>query len=236
MYDALLDELKKKRDRCCKKSQQIEVLDENKKPVGKTYWKPSKRWKKYHGALERVLKKRRDQTKTFLFTTAHALFKRYDCIGVGNYTPKGEGLSTKMRRAMNNRSVIGRFKEVLSWVAAKAGKTFLIYDEEGTTRTCHCCDYRVENGLLPTIREWECPACKAIHVRDENSSRNGLRRVLRDLSTKGETLFSSVSGSDLVPVEERWAWRVLPSGVHRTLQGQNCGKFPQRQEIKTKAW
>ena len=235
VYDTRLDELKKKRDRCCKKAQQVQVLDGDKKPTGKIYWEPSKRWKKYHKALEKASKKRRDQTKMFLFTAAHSLYRQYDCIGIGNYTPHGNGITTKMRRAMNNRSLIGRFKETLSWVASKSGKTFLIYDEEGTTRTCHCCDYRVDDGLPPHIRDWECPICKAIHVRDENSARNGLRRVLRDLTTKGEMLFSPVPGSGLVPVEERWAWRVLPSGVFCTLRGQNGGKVPQRQEIKTQA-
>lgn len=234
-YDIRLDELKRKRDRCCKKARQVNVLDDNKNPTGKTYWEPSRRWRKYQGTLARALKKRRDQTKTFLFTAAHSLYKRYDCIGIGNYTPHGNGITTKMRRAMNNRSLIGRFKETLSWVALKSGKTFLIYDEEGTTRTCHCCHYRIEGGLSPSIREWECPMCRAIHVRDENAAINGLERVLRGLLTKGETLFSPVSGSDLVSVEERWAWRVLPSGVFCTLQGQNGGKIPQRQEIKTKA-
>jgi putative transposase len=235
VYDTRLDELKKRRDRCCKKARQVQVLDSNQKPTGKTYWEPSKRWKKYHEVLVRALKKRRDQTKTFLFTSAHLLYKRYDCIGIGDYTPHGNGITTKMRRAMNNRSLIGRFKETLSWVASKSGKTFLIYDEEGTTRTCHRCDHRVEDGLPPNIREWQCPVCKAIHVRDENSAQNGLPRVLRDLRTKGETLLSPVSGSDLVHVKERWAWRVLPSGVFCTPRGQNGGKIPQRQEIKTKA-
>ena len=42
---------------------------------------------------------------------------------------------------MNNRSLIGRFKQALKWVAIKSGKTCIEYDEKGTTRTCHCCDY-----------------------------------------------------------------------------------------------
>ena len=61
-----------------------------------------------------------------------------------------------------------------------------------------------------------------MHIRDENAAVNGLGKVLRDLATKGETIVSHiVSGSDLFPVKERWAWCVLPSGVVITPRGQD---------------
>lgn len=224
-YDIRIDELKSKRDHCQKKSRQIAVLDESGNPTGRTYWKPSKRWTKYHNTLERALQKRREQTKTFLYTIAHSLYHKYDCVGIGNYTPHGDGITTKMRRAMNNRSLIGRFKEVLSWVATKSGKTFLEYDEEGTTRTCHTCQHRVENGIAPNIREWACEKCQTFHCRDENAAKNGLKRVLRDLATKSEMKVSQVSCSDLVSVTERWAWRVVPSGMIVIPRGQNGEVF-----------
>ena len=49
-----------------------------------------------------------------------------------------------MRRAMNNRSVIGTCKTIIAWVALKSGKTFYEYDETGTTRTCHACGFIVK--------------------------------------------------------------------------------------------
>ena len=220
-YDHRTDELRALRDRCQRKSQKIPVVDEHGQHTGKTFWKPSKRWEKRNRVLERVLKKRREQTKTFLFTTAHALYARYDCVGIGDYAPHGDGITTKMRRAMNNRSLIGRFKQVLSWVACKSGKTFLDYDEKGTTRTCHPCGYVVEGGLSPSIRHWKCPACSSENGRDENAAKNGLRKVLRDLSTKSETFVSQMSGSDLVSLVERWVWRVLPGGVIQIPRRQN---------------
>jgi putative transposase len=225
IYDKRIDELKSKRDRCLKKSYQKAVLDEKGNEIGKTYWEPSKRWKKHDKALERALHKRREQTKTFLYTTAHGLFNEYDCVAIGNYTPHGEGISTSMRRAMNNRSLNRRFKDTLAWVAIKSGKTFLEYDEKGTTRTCHCCYHVVEGGLAPSIRNWECAGCNTRHIRDENAAKNGLRKVLRDLATKSELLSSQVSCSDLVSVVKRWAWRVLPSGIRCILRGQNCDIF-----------
>ena len=158
-----------------------------------------------------------------MFTLAHEICKQYDAIGIGNYTPKGEGITTAMRRAMNNRSLIGRFKQTLEWVAAKSGKLFIEYDEKGTTRTCHHCLYSVPEGLNPSIREWNCPECQCIHLRDENSAINGLRKILRDLEKCG-TYVSQVPCSGLFQIIGRWAWRVLPSGVQKALRGQDSEK------------
>src|SRR4029077_2275387 len=218
-YDKRIDELKSKRDRCNKHAKKVIVTDLKGKPTTKEIQLPSKRWQKYHRTLEKALHKRQEQTKTFVYTLAHQLCQQYDCIGIGDYTPDGTGVTKPMRRAMNNRSLIGRFKETLKWVALKSGKTCIEYEEKGTTRTCHCYEYVNPEGLCPSIRTWECPDCLTFHIRDENAAQNGLKRVLRDLIKKGETLISSVPGSGLVSVIERWAWRVLPSGVESTLRG-----------------
>lgn len=218
-YDKRIDELKSKRDRCNKRAKKVVIADQQGKPTGKEIHLPSKRWKKYQCTLEKALRKRQEQTKTFVYTLAHRLCQQYDCIGIGDYTPDGNGITVRMRRAMNNRSLIGRFKEALKWVALKSGKTYFEYDEKGTTRTCHCCEHVHAEGLCPSIRIWECPGCRINHIRDENAAQNGLKQVLRDLIKKGETLVSLVPGSGLVSVIERWAWRVLPSGVHNTLRG-----------------
>jgi putative transposase len=219
-YDKRIDELKGKRDHCLKKAKKVAVTDQQGHPTGKEYFLPSRKYQKYQKTLYRALHKRREQTKTFMFTLAHRLCQHYDCIGIGNYTPRGKGIITTMRRAMNNRSLIGRFKEILFWTAQKSGKTCIEYDERGTTRTCHECGHVIEGGLSPSIREWKCPVCQAKHLRDENAARNGLKRVLRDSQLKSERSISQVPCSGLVSIVERWAWRVLPSGVINILRGQ----------------
>ena len=214
IFDKRIDELKGKRDKCLKKSKRLSVVE------GKEYYLPSKKWAKFHHTLKKAERKRREQTKTFMYTTAHSLCKEYDCIAIGDYAPDGKGINTKMRRAMNNRSLIGRFKKVLSWVAKKSGKTFLEYDEKGTTRTCSCCQKVVEGGIHPSIRKWQCAECKTIHHRDENSAINGLRKVLRDFSKNSETIVSQVPSLGLGSIKERWAWCVLPSGMLCMPRGQ----------------
>lgn len=258
IYDKRIDELKSKRDKHKKKSKLVEIYDHKGVPIGKQRWQPSNRWNKLNTTLERVYAKRREQTKTFCYTVAHKLFREYDLVSIGDYTPRGGGITIPMRRAMNNRSLIGRFKEVLSWVAQKSGKTYMEYSEEGTTRTCCNCQYRLENGLSPNIRDWNCPNCNTHHIRDENSAKNGLIRVLRNLNKENEGQSSLVSGSDhrslqgasnrlhykenkdtfmpsnllLASCKKRWAWSVRPSGVLVTSRGTNGDLFHELQEIK----
>jgi putative transposase len=220
-YDKRIDELKSKRDSCLRKAKKLPVLDQTGTETGKTYYLPSKRWKKYSRSLEKAQHKRREQTKTFMFTIAHKLCKEYDCIAIGDYTPHGGGITTKMRRAMNNRSLIGRFKGVLSWVAKKSGKTFLEYKEAGTTRTCNSCLTVVEGGIEPSCRQWQCKECKTLHHRDENSAINGLRKILWDFSTNSETIVSQVPSLGLALIKERWAWCVAPSGILCMPRGQD---------------
>lgn len=221
-YDKRIDELKSKRDRCQKKSKKLDILDLEGNPTGKFRYEPSKRWLKYQSTLERALQKRREQTKSYLYAVANQLFKQYDYIAVGNYTPHGNGITTPMRRAMNNRSLIGRFKETLSWVALKSGKLYLEYDEKGTTRTCHVCDYKLIDGLSPQIRHWQCPRCSASHGRDENAACNGLRKIVSQLPAFENSAFAlSVPSSGRVHLHERWAWRVYPRGVVSSSRGIN---------------
>ena len=73
---------------------------------------------------------------------------------------------------------------------------------------------------LKIVGTW-CPPFGFENDRDENAAQNGLREVLRELSKKCEPFVSQVSGSDLVHVDERWVWRVLPGGVLQTPRRQN---------------
>ncbi|MCA2541262.1 MAG: transposase [Microcystis sp. M54BS1] len=102
-YDKRLDELKSKRDHCKRKAHLRQVVNQEGHATGNDYWESSKRWQKYNKYLERLQHKRREQTKTFIYTAAHRLYKNYDCVGIGDYTPNGEGINTQMRRAMNKR-------------------------------------------------------------------------------------------------------------------------------------
>jgi Transposase and inactivated derivatives len=209
--DERIDQLKSRRDNCQKRSKLIEYERED--GSVHRHWEPSRRWQFFNHLLEKAYQERREQTKTFLYTVANRLCREYEIIGIGDYAPHGGGITTRMRRAMNNRSLIGRFKDVVAWVAVRSGRLFIEYEEKGTTRICHLpdCGYQVEGGLEPNLREWVCPSCQTLHIRDENAAQNGLRRTLEKLNLP-------CSGHTPVEIEVRWAWEVTPSGV-KELRG-----------------
>jgi putative transposase len=202
--DRRIDALKAKRDRCKKQSRLITRQD------GTRFWLPSRRWLLLNARLQDVYRKRREQTKLFLYTLANRLYHDYDAIGIGDYVPHGGGITRQMRRSMNNQSLNRRFKLVLAWVALRSGKTYLEWDEGGSTRTCHECGFVVEEGIPVAVREWDCPhpACACHHIRDENAARNGLTRTLKALE---------LPCSGRREVSSRRAWRFnglgLTSGV-----------------------
>ncbi|WP_201167924.1 RNA-guided endonuclease InsQ/TnpB family protein [Halorhodospira halophila] len=222
ILDRRADELQAKRDRCCKHSVRVPVLDADAQETGRHYWRPSKRWMRYDKALQRVLAKRREQSKTYLATVANRLYRHYDWVVIGDYTPKGNGITTAMRRAMSNRSVIGQFKDTLSWTALKSGKQFSVFQEHRTTRTCSECGHAVEGGIAPGVDEWDCPCCGAHHLRDENAARNGWAVFLREQKQNNGGFQPPVPRSGPAAVRQRWTWRVRPSGIYSRGSGWAC--------------
>ena len=171
-----IDGLKSKRDRSKKRSQKL--ITEH----GREYWLPSRRWSYLNHRLEQLYNKRREQTKSYVYAVAHYLYQHYDLVSIGDYTPlleraNGE-LNRHMRREMFNQSLIGRLKLALSWVAKKAGKEFMEWDEHRSSMSCSYCGHCLARSLSPDIRLWQCPSCERSLVRDENAARNGLLRTI----------------------------------------------------------
>ncbi len=190
----------------------------------------ARRWRKLNERLEELWRVRREQTKVYLRTVANRLYREYDGVFVGDYTPHGGGISREMRRAMNNQSLIGRFKETLKWMAARSGKVYGEWDEDGSTRTCHACRYTVQDGIPPEVREWTCPGCGTRHLRDENAAMNGLAQVLKKL----EVPCSGRLGDKIV-VRTRRAWRFDGLGIQEMpgiVGGRASDRAAGRQEIK----
>ena len=177
-----IDSLKSKRDKCLKKSVLIELKD------GRKIYRPSRRWVMLNKRLQSVYRLRREQTKTMLYSLANRLFSKYDVVGIGDYTPRGGGLNTGMRRQMNNESLIGRFRDTLTWVARKSGKKLVVWPERNSTKQCADCKQLLPKALEPSIRSWQCPNCKKHHDRDVNAARNGLQRVLSALGQTEKSL------------------------------------------------
>lgn len=173
--DRAIDKVKSKKDRAVRKSVPI-YYDEK-----LHHYQPSRRWIYLNNRLEKLYQKRRDQTKQFLYSIANELYKHYDVVGIGSYTPRGGGISRKMRRRMSNQSLIGRFKSILAWTAQKSGRRFLVWNEYNTTKRCSSCGRIHPESIAPDVRVWSCTNCSTLHIRDENSAINGLQIIMPEI-------------------------------------------------------
>jgi len=225
--DRRIDRLRSKRDNCQRKSKLVEF----KRDDGSTHrhWEPSRRWRRFDTALKRAEEMARDQIKRHLFGVGNLLYRHYDVVGIGDYTPENEdtGLGKKANRTIRNRRYLGKFREIMTWLAVRSGKSFYVQDEKGTTRTCSTCNFVVESGIHPSIREWTCEGCGVVHDRDENASQNGLMRLVGDLAANGRigNLHVPCSGPFKPLVVRRCKlafrpggrWKVAPIGANAAM-------------------
>jgi putative transposase len=204
-----IDKVKSLRDRCKRRSKKV-ILNNNKEIKV-----PSKRWDYLNRVLQNLYRLRREQTKTYLYTVANRLYRDFDLVAIGDYTPHGGGISRKMRRVMNNHSLIGRFKDVLDWVSQRNGKHFEIWEESGTTRSCSnpSCNFVHKSSLDPQIREWDCPSCGVHHLRDENSAINGLHKI------KEKNMLRCLRHLDEININSRCIWKFTGLGISSRLRG-----------------
>jgi putative transposase len=198
-----IDCLKSKRDKCKKKHKEVTLQD------GRIIKIHSRRWNKFDREVKKLNRLRREQTKCYLYAIANKLYKEYDHIAVGDYTPRGGGINRGMRRSMNNHSLIGRFKEILHWVALRSGKEFSIWKEYNSTKTCSNpeCEFIHESSINPNIRTWTCPECLKHHLRDENAAINGLYKIKEKLPCLGHL--------NLNNIKSRCVWRFNGLGIEK---------------------
>ena len=66
----------------------------------------------------------------------------------------------------------GEFVRQLKYKPERADRTFVEIDRFfPSSKRCHACGF-VNESLPLSIREWDCPECKAHHDRDINAAKN----------------------------------------------------------------
>ncbi len=194
-WDKKIDELKSLRDVCEK------TYRKKKTKHGNTYTVHSPRWNRINHALDKAYHTRREQIKTCLYSIAHELYRNYDLIMIGDYTPtNGTAPFKNMKRSMLNQEKIGEFRRIVKWVAEKLGNHFLLVNERNTTKECCVCGHKEKKE--PNLRIFTCISCQTTIMRDSNAAVNIAKKVgyfldlnkykekLKCFTHKGEAVFN----------------------------------------------
>ena len=72
------------------------------------------------------------------------------------------------------------FQRMLEYKADLYGKKYIEIDKRNTTQRCSNCGSIMGHTGYPKLtlkdREWDCPICKAHHIRDYNAAKNILEK------------------------------------------------------------
>jgi putative transposase len=141
----------------------------------------SKNRQKQKLKVARVYERVSQQRLDFLHKlTAGLVFKNHaTSFAIEDLHVKGMVQNRKLSRSIADVSW-GKFKEILSYKCAWAGKNLLTLGRFiASSKVCSQCDYKLETLDL-AVRCWECPACHTHHDRDVNAAINIRRLALAD--------------------------------------------------------
>ena len=209
-WDKMIDKLKSKRDICEKNYRKKKTKN------GIHYTVHSPRWNRLNQALNRAYHKRREQIKVALYSIAHELYRRYDLVLIGDYTPtNGTAPFDNMKRSMLNQEKIGEFRNIVEWVAIKKDSYYKKVNEHNTTKNCCVCGHQEKK--TPDIRQFTCVSCGTTLMRDNNSavniaSKEGFTFNIEALKHK----LSSFAWKGIMPVGQKVQWNENNTCLART--------------------
>jgi IS605 OrfB family transposase len=132
------------------------------------------------------------QRKDALHKFSTRIVSQYQSIYVGDVS-SNKLVKTKMAKSVMD-SGWGILKKFLHYKSLSAGRSFEVFNEKFTTRSCSSCGALTgPTGLdMLVVRQWKCAACEAEHDRDINAAKNIL--------TVGLRCRASVRGNELSPL------------------------------------
>ena len=112
-----------------------------------------------------------NQRKDFLHKITDAITKQYDTICVEDLSPKNMVKNHKLAQSISDASW-GMFGTFLKYKADWRGKNVLeIGRFDPSSKMHNKCGY-INKGLTLKDREWICPKCKEVVLRDANAAKN----------------------------------------------------------------
>lgn len=145
----------------------------------------SQNYQKSRLQVSRLQRRVRNQREDFLQKLSTAYINNHDVVVLENL--RGKNLLKNHALAMSIADVgWSSFQRMLEYKADLYGKKYVEIDKRNTTQRCSSCGSIMgHNGhekLTLKDREWDCPMCKAHHIRDYNAAKNILEKGIAKLS------------------------------------------------------
>ncbi|MBI4850752.1 MAG: IS200/IS605 family element transposase accessory protein TnpB [Acidobacteria bacterium] len=180
--------------------------------------KYSRRWKKLQATKRKILRKTQNQTHNLLHKAANEIVnyckeKEVSKLVVGDITEINRNKKKKSSRRLNQEMgllSLGVFVGYLKYKLAAIGTELESYSESYTTKTCPACGHKHK----PKGRQYHCPKCGFIGVRDEVGAINLLNKFLNKGEIKPQSLIPKGNVKYLRPVRLKdFAKRSSPTDI-----------------------
>ena len=141
----------------------------------------SKNLQKQRIKMSKVQRKIQRQRDEYQHICSKGLVESQDYIFSEDLRIKNMLKNHKLAKAISDVSW-GSFLGKIEYKAERYGKTYLKVNAKNTTQTCSCCGYvlQKEERLTLSDRDWVCPNCGEMHVRDVNSAIIVLQRGMKE--------------------------------------------------------
>lgn len=123
-----------------------------------------------------------NQRKDFLHKQSRQIANAYDCVCVENLNMKAMSQTLNFGKSVADNGW-GMFVTFLGYKLSEMGKKLIKIDKFfASSQICSVCGYKNAETKNLSVREWDCPNCKAHHNRDKNAAVNikneGMRLAL----------------------------------------------------------
>jgi len=133
--------------------------------------KGSNNWHKAKTKLAKLHLRIRNIRQDCLHKLTTYIANNFHTVVIEDLNVKGMMKNHKLARAISDMGFY-EFKRQLTYkIALRGGKLFVANRWFASSKTCHCCGYKVESMPL-SIRNWQCPDCQTVHDRDVNAAKN----------------------------------------------------------------
>ena len=135
--------------------------------------KASNRYAKAKQAVAKLHYRISNQRSAVLHEVSDNLTAKFKIITIENLNVKGMMKNHKLARAISDAG-FGKLRELIEYKAELRGCQVIIADRFfPSSKKCavHTCNY-INDNIILSDRQWQCPKCETLHDRDYNASLN----------------------------------------------------------------